>query len=51
MGGLYDFSIREGNIEGVFCFVFVADGDIGEEEVCSGTGVSNCFICAQGYVD
>ena len=35
---------------GVLPCVF-ADGDIGKKEVCSGPGVSNCLISAQGYVD
>ncbi len=51
MGGLDDFTIREGDIKWVCCLAFVADGHIGEKEVCSGSGVGNCLISAQGYID
>ena len=51
MGGLDDVTIRECDLEWVFCLAFVADGDVWEDEVYGGTGVSNCFVGTQGYVD
>ena len=51
MGGLDDFTIREGDIEWVRSLAFVADGDIGKKEVCGGPRVSNSLIGAQGYID
>jgi hypothetical protein len=50
MGGLDDFTIREGDVEWVCSLAFVADGHIGEKEVRSGAGVSNCLVSAKGYI-
>ena len=51
MGGLDDLTIWECDVEWVLCLAFVADVHIGEEEVCSGPGVSNGFVCTQCNVD
>jgi hypothetical protein len=44
MGGLDNLTVRESDVEWVVRFAFIADGYIGEEEVCSGTGINNGFI-------
>jgi len=51
MSGLDDRAIWECDVEWVICLAFVTHVHIWEEEVCSGSGVSDSFVCTQCNVD
>lgn len=51
MCGLNDLAVWESDVKWVFCMAFIVYGHIGQEEVGSGTGVSDGFSSTKCNID